>query len=182
LFRYESQKTLVWGFQDVSTNSRFVAVANLSGLQQTVSTVPWVGSGTYYNILDQSTLTVSGGVVPGMTIPAYTAVCYSSIPDSILNNVKPTNSETPTEFALSQNFPNPFNPTTKIDFKLKQSGLTTLKVYDMLGREVETLVNGELQAGSYQVDFDGRGLASGVYFYRLNSGSFVETKKMMVTK
>ena len=189
LFRYESQKTLVWGFQDVSTNSRFVAVANLSGLQQTVSTVPWVGSGTYYNILDQSTLTVSGGVVPSMTIPAYTAVCYSSIPDSILNDVKPTNSETPTEFALSQNFPNPFNPTTEIRFQIaevrgQKSAVShvTLKVYDVLGREVRTLVNEELQSGSHRRTFDASGLASGVYFYRLNSGSFSEMKKMVLTK
>ncbi len=183
LFRYNSEKTLVWGFNDPATGARFVAVANFTAGQQTINNVPWIGSGTFYNILTQSTLTVSGGSVPSMTIPPYTALCYSSLPDSILLDVDPvTGSELPTEFALQQNYPNPFNPATRILFSVPSSGFSTLKIYDMLGREVRTLVNGELQAGNYNIEFDARGLASGVYLYRLTSGTFSQTKKMVLTR
>jgi ligand-binding sensor domain-containing protein len=86
------------------------------------------------------------------------------------------------DFELLQNYPNPFNPTTKIKFAIPKSGNVRLKVFDQLGREVRTLVNGELTAGSYEYEFDGSGLASGVYFYRIETGSFVETKKMLLIK
>ncbi|NUN70830.1 MAG: T9SS type A sorting domain-containing protein [Bacteroidetes bacterium] len=85
-------------------------------------------------------------------------------------------------FNLSQNFPNPFNPTTNIRFSIPNSALTTLKVYNMVGQEVATLVNGQKEAGVYFVDFDASKLASGVYLYKLQSGSYVETKKMVLVK
>ena len=85
-------------------------------------------------------------------------------------------------FFLSQNYPNPFNPTTTIKFDLTKSSVTNLVVYDALGREVAVLVNEELKAGSYQVDWDGSGYPSGVYFYQLASDEFVETKKMLMLK
>lgn len=85
-------------------------------------------------------------------------------------------------FNLSQNFPNPFNPTTNIQFSIPSSALTTLKVYNMVGQEVATLVNGQKEAGVYFVDFDASKLASGVYLYKLQSGSYVETKKMVLVK
>lgn len=85
-------------------------------------------------------------------------------------------------FNLSQNFPNPFNPTTNIQFSIPASALTTLKVYNMVGQEVATLVNGQKEAGVYFVDFDASKLASGVYLYKLQSGSYVETKKMVLVK
>jgi hypothetical protein len=88
----------------------------------------------------------------------------------------------PKAYALSQNYPNPFNPTTEIAFALPKSGLTTLKVYDLLGREVTTLVNRSLQAGDHRLSFDASSLASGIYFYRLESGSFSATKKMILLK
>jgi hypothetical protein len=86
------------------------------------------------------------------------------------------------DYALSQNYPNPFNPSTQIKFALKTSGFVSLKIYDVLGKEVATLVNGEYNTGSYNVSFDASGLASGIYFYRLESGSFVQTNKMMLLK
>ncbi|MFN3426676.1 MAG: T9SS type A sorting domain-containing protein [Candidatus Thermochlorobacter sp.] len=88
----------------------------------------------------------------------------------------------PTKFELFQNYPNPFNPSTVIGFTLPVASEVSLKVYDMLGREVATLVEGRQAAGQYQVPFTATGLASGVYFYRLQAGSFVETKKMMLVK
>ena len=86
------------------------------------------------------------------------------------------------EYALTQNYPNPFNPSTQIKFALKESGYVTLKVYDALGKEVATLIKGDYASGSYNVSFDASGLASGIYFYRLETGSFVQTNKMMLLK
>jgi len=88
----------------------------------------------------------------------------------------------PSSFKLYQNYPNPFNPTTNIEFRIVDFGFVSLKVYDVLGREIATLVNEEKRAGSYKVEFNGSNLSSGVYFYRLNSGSFVSTKKMLLIK
>ncbi|HRE40082.1 MAG TPA: T9SS type A sorting domain-containing protein [Ignavibacteria bacterium] len=101
---------------------------------------------------------------------------------SSLTNITQTGTTTPDGFKLSQNYPNPFNPTTKINFSLPKSGNTTLKVYDMLGKEVMTLVNDFKVAGSYVVDFNAATLSSGTYFYRLESNGFVDTKKMLLIK
>ncbi|MBK9097155.1 MAG: T9SS type A sorting domain-containing protein [bacterium] len=86
------------------------------------------------------------------------------------------------DFSLSQNFPNPFNPSTVIGYQLPVSSNVTIKVYDPLGREVTTLVNEEKSAGSYEVSFNASHLSSGLYFYRLQVGSFVETKKMILLR
>lgn len=88
----------------------------------------------------------------------------------------------PSGFRLSQNYPNPFNPTTVIRYELPASGDVRLSVYDILGREVRMLVNEKQAAGSYEVKFDASGLASGVYLYRLTSGPFVETHKMVLVR
>jgi hypothetical protein len=88
----------------------------------------------------------------------------------------------PATYKLSQNYPNPFNPTTTIEYQLPVDGHVTLKVYDLLGREVATLVNEVQQTDYYRVEFDAGRFASGVFFYRLTSGSFVTTKRMVVVK
>jgi len=88
----------------------------------------------------------------------------------------------PDKYSLSQNYPNPFNPTTKIDFAIPKSGLVTMKLYDMLGREMRTLVNEVMTPGYYSVDLNGATLASGVYFYKLSSGNFTDVKRMMLIK
>jgi len=93
-----------------------------------------------------------------------------------------TSSNNPDKFNLFQNYPNPFNPTTKIKFTIPQTGFTSLKVYDVLGKEITTLVNEELSAGEYEVDFDANTLTSSVYFYRLRAGEFIQTKKMILIK
>ena len=89
-----------------------------------------------------------------------------------------------TEYSLSQNYPNPFNPSTRIQYAISSTQFVTLKVYDLLGREVATLVNEEKPAGSYNVEFRMQNLelSSGIYFYKLQAGSFVETKKMILIK
>jgi hypothetical protein len=83
---------------------------------------------------------------------------------------------------LSQNYPNPFNPSTKINFSIQNAGLVTLKIYNILGQEVATLVNYELKAGTYSAVFDASRLSSGVYFYTIHAGNFVQAKKMMLLK
>jgi len=88
----------------------------------------------------------------------------------------------PTEFALAQNYPNPFNPTTNIDYSVPNAGPVNLTVYDMNGRVVSELVNKTQSAGNYRVTVDGSSIASGVYFYRLTSGTQSMTKKMTLVK
>ncbi len=90
--------------------------------------------------------------------------------------------EVPSKFNLTQNYPNPFNPSTKIKFSVPNSGLVSLKVYDVSGREVVNLINENLAVGTYEFAFNASKLNSGVYFYKLSSGSFSETKKMMLVK
>ncbi|MBZ0203527.1 MAG: T9SS type A sorting domain-containing protein [Ignavibacteria bacterium] len=91
-------------------------------------------------------------------------------------------SEVPEQFSLSQNYPNPFNPTTHIGFRIAEFGLVRIIVFDAIGREVQTLVNQDLSMGTYEVDFNGTNLPSGVYYYMLESESFAETKKMVLLK
>jgi hypothetical protein len=93
----------------------------------------------------------------------------------------------PTEYNLSQNYPNPFNPTTKISFELPADAKVKLTVYDMLGREVKSLVNTQLSTGRYEYQFEGSNFSSGIYFYRIeavdNSGKkFVQTKRMVLVR
>lgn len=86
------------------------------------------------------------------------------------------------EFHLAQNYPNPFNPTTNIEFQIPRRELVTLRVFDLLGREVETLVNEVMEPGRYERVFNAEGLASGVYLYQLRSGSFVQTRKLLLLR
>ncbi len=102
----------------------------------------------------------------------------SFIPTGINNN----NTGVPSGFSLSQNYPNPFNPVTNINFSIPANSYVKLAVYDMLGREVTLLANGDFNAGSYSIDFDASDLTSGIYFYTISAGSFNETKKMMLIK
>jgi photosystem II stability/assembly factor-like uncharacterized protein len=93
-----------------------------------------------------------------------------------------SNSGVPDRFALEQNFPNPFNPSTIINYQLSMFSYVRLKVYDLLGREVATLLSREMQPGYYSVDFDGTNLSSGLYFYTIQAGDFTDTKKMLLVK
>ena len=103
-------------------------------------------------------------------------------PEDLLADVASSSQVVPAEFKLSQNYPNPFNPSTKISFSLPSSQNVSLKVYDVLGNEVATLVNEEKSPGVYEVSFDARRLPSGVYFYSLRAGNYVETKKLVLMK
>ncbi|MBI5473806.1 MAG: endo-1,4-beta-xylanase [Ignavibacteriae bacterium] len=100
----------------------------------------------------------------------------------IVTSVGPTDGNTPNVFALEQNYPNPFNPTTEIRYQMSEVRHVTLKIFDPLGREVATLVNEVKQPGIYSVQWNADGVASGIYLYRIESGSFVQTKKMVLLR
>lgn len=105
----------------------------------------------------------------------------------MITGVKETNGDLPAKFSVSQNYPNPFNPTTVINYQLAASSFVTLKVYDVLGREVATLVNGRQSTGYHNANFEGRKFSSGVYLFRLEAirsdgGSFIDTKRMVLLK
>jgi len=107
-----------------------------------------------------------------------------------ITSIDDNNQMNPIEFILSQNYPNPFNPVTKIKYSIPSATLRqaqsdikiTLKVYDVLGKEIATLVNEAKPAGTYEVEFDASDLTSGIYFYQLKAGDFVETKKMVLLR
>ena len=92
------------------------------------------------------------------------------------------NLNSPNQYALNQNYPNPFNPSTVITYSIPVSSNVTLKVYDILGRLITTLVNENQQAGSYSVNFNARDLSNGIYFYKIQSGNFVAVNKMLLLK
>lgn len=100
----------------------------------------------------------------------------------MITSVETLSTDLPVHFNLAQNYPNPLNPTTTINYSISQGSFVTIKVYDVLGREVATIVNENKPVGNYNVEFNANKLASGIYFYRLQSGLFSETKKFMLLK
>jgi photosystem II stability/assembly factor-like uncharacterized protein len=100
----------------------------------------------------------------------------------MITAVKGNENDVPKTFSLSQNYPNPFNPTTVINYQVPASAMVTLKVYDVLGREVATLINGRQNAGYYNATFNAANLPSGVYFYRLEAGTYHNTRKLLLLK
>jgi hypothetical protein len=107
---------------------------------------------------------------------------YAGLTSNAITGVNQSASVRPAEFSLSQNYPNPFNPTTEINYSLRTAGQVRLTVYNILGSEVMTLVDGVQAAGVHNVHFAGAGLASGMYFYTLESGGMTLTKKMLLLK
>ena len=104
------------------------------------------------------------------------------IPSGILLNVESDETINPQNYFLYQNYPNPFNPSTKIKFAISEFSFTSLKVYDVLGKEVSKLIDEELPAGEYEVEFKAASLTSGIYFYQLRASEIIQTKKMLLIK
>jgi photosystem II stability/assembly factor-like uncharacterized protein len=158
----------------------------------------WVG-GNYYNILFKTT---NGGtiwiqenvsnfgwfsiycyndlVVWGVSSPNY--IMHTTTGGQPFSQISNNNEQITNDFKLFQNYPNPFNPVTNIKYQIQKTGQVTLKIYDITGREIKTLVNEIKNPGSYIVTFNGTELASGVYFYRIQAGDFVQVKKMLLIK
>lgn len=122
---------------------------------------------------------ISNGTVPadGIYIDNVKILTYNATPTNVIGN-----GLTPSSYSLLQNFPNPFNPSTIISYTLASANNVSLKIFDMLGKEVATLVNERQNSGSYSISFDGSNLSSGMYYYKLESGNFTDTKKMILVK
>ncbi len=108
------------------------------------------------------------------------AHCSDPISVDVVTGV--SENSVPLHFELFQNYPNPFNPTTQIKYQISEVSFVTLKVYDLLGRVVRTLLSENMQPGSYEMRFDATGLSSGVYLYRLQANGLVDTKKLVLMR
>jgi len=126
----------------------------------------------------------NSSVFNGLTTPMVysTDWSFTNPTPCMISGVNQVITEVPTQYTLSQNYPNPFNPATSIKFSVPKSGFVSLKVYDILGREVAILVNQVKSAGTYIVDFDASAFTSGMYFYRMEANDFVSVKKMVLVK
>jgi hypothetical protein len=114
--------------------------------------------------------------------PSTDTINYHRVNGTGLEKEQSGSPERITEYKLEQNYPNPFNPTTTITYQIKEKGFTTLKIYDLLGKLVTTLVNEEKENGKYSVEFNASKLSSGVYIYEMRSGNFLATKKFIMLK
>ena len=168
---------------------------NLRVAYSTDNRATWNGQGPTYvphmTSLDTVPRTIASDSLTGGLVLVDGAAMYVTIAraaGTTENSLDPGSdaviqkSDLPGEFELSQNYPNPFNPATRLSFVIRNSSFVSLKVYDILGREITTLVNERLHAGSYEIPFDGSSLSSGIYLYRLTAGPFAETKRMTVVK
>jgi len=176
---------LAWNVASEQDNAGFIVFRDGQQIAHYNTTPELRGRGTTseaktYRYIDASGLEVG---------KSYTYTLRSVDFDGTIHNINRTAVVQVTEapkvvftYKLEQNYPNPFNPSTKITFSIKDAGFVSLKVYDLLGREVATLVNERRSAGIYDVNFNASSLGSGVYFYTLSSGGFSQTKKMMLVK
>jgi len=122
----------------------------------------------------------SGDWSIGLAIDTTTA--FSDTTNQTIDTGIPNGNEVPRMYVLSQNYPNPFNPSTTIEYQIPKQSFVTLKIFDLLGRQVATLVNEERHAGTYNVQWDASRLSSGIYFYKFTAGGFVKTKKMVLMR
>jgi hypothetical protein len=165
-----------WGINDGNVSLRiFDSDVNQGSFSHTRVYSVATGSHDFYAVAEN--YVNQGGSGMGHI---YGSLTVEFIPDVITDVEK--FQEIILDYSLEQNYPNPFNPTTKIKYQIPELSFATVKVYDVLGTEVATLINEELPAGSYEVEFNSTTLPSGIYFYRLQAGSFVETKKMVLMK
>jgi hypothetical protein len=140
-------------------------------------------TGKWYEFFTGDSLTVSdAGAVISLQPGEYRLYTSQKIPklSDLITSVQDKNT-LPAQYRLEQNYPNPFNPSTMISYQLPFNSQVTLKVYDILGREIATLVDERQSAGTYKIEFN-KPLASGVYLYRIQAGNFIESKKMILLK
>jgi len=177
-----SENVYVTGVSGIGMNNDYATIKyNSSGIQAWVQR--YNGPVNGFDYAHSLAVDGSGNVyVTGISTGSGTSLDYATIKYSQLTGISQTNNTIPEKFSLSQNYPNPFNPITVIRYSLIENRFLTLKVYDILGNEVATLVNEKQNAGSYSVDFDGSNFPSGIYFYKLQTDNFSETKKMTIIK
>ena len=160
-----------------NSSDHIFAISFSSVYRSTDDGVTWttVNSGLTNNLL--ASIAINNG---GIIFAATTGGLFRSVQST--TSVRELSADAPSSFSLNQNYPNPFNPTTTISFSIPTSEFVTLKVFDVLGNEVATLVNEEKSNGIYKVDFNASNLSSGIYFYTLKAGRFLETKKLILMK
>ncbi len=167
----------------LSSSQNVVAIGNFDVVSQNASTSSFPYTGTWYDYLSGNEVNITStpiSLAPG-EFHIYTSK-QLPVPDTaVVTDIKENNFSVKT-FNLYQNYPNPFNPSTTINYQIPKSSFVTLKIYDVLGREVANLVNNEKQAGQYNVTFNASKFSSGIYFYRLQAGDFISTKKMILMK
>ena len=177
-----------WGIYDGFTDQeKYQSMSSGIGRQQAGGTsgrdvANVVGSGPY-TIPANGEITVVFALIAGDNLNDLKANCVAAKNkyNSVVG-ISNFNSQIPEKYSLSQNYPNPFNPVTNLEFGISKSGFVSLKVYDMLGKEIATLVNENLNPGTYKYNFDASDLTSGIYFYKLESDGFQETKRMLLIK
>ncbi|MHC1737085.1 MAG: T9SS type A sorting domain-containing protein [Ignavibacteriaceae bacterium] len=154
----------------ISHNPDFSNATEITNINNLSCNASLSGSGTYYwRVKSQFENTTSSYFsMPGQ----FTVYGITDVKEEII----------PVQFGLSQNYPNPFNPTTTISYDLPANSMVSITVFDVLGRELETIVNELQQAGNHKVNFNGSNLSSGVYYYKINAGEFVSVKKMILIK
>ncbi|MCX6167827.1 MAG: fibronectin type III domain-containing protein [Ignavibacteriales bacterium] len=160
-----------------SKNSNFNNIQTITNLNESVAQVSGLESNTryYWRVLSK---TDNGSVSSYSTTGSFITSGTTAVENQEV---------IPTQFELSQNYPNPFNPTTRINFAIPQNSFVSIKVYDMLGQEVKTLINQEMVSGNHSIDWNadnnlGIKVATGMYIYRITAGNFVSTKKMVLIK
>jgi len=207
ILKFDSANTCPYYFKEKLIDS----LGMLSGTANSCSgyIFDWVRIDTIYNKIGMTKAFHRGGYSDGKLIKynsnfgiisfeshshmgTYGSDLYANMTGCFINGIKYGDTATtyintistniPKEFKLSQNYPNPFNPMTNVKFSIVKAGDVKIVVYDVMGREVQTLVNERLGAGTYEVKFDGSMLTSGVYFYRLTTAGFAETKRMLLIK
>jgi hypothetical protein len=165
----DGQSYVALGTEEVDLSGAvYVGLAVTSGSDGALSTAQFDG------VIVEREGSAGGQMAIGAQVEASSAVVEASSPELV--------EEVPAEYALRQNYPNPFNPTTRIEVHLPESQHVTLRVYDLLGREVAMLMEGTLSAGRHVVSWDGRELNSGMYVYRLEAGAFSASKVMVLLK
>jgi len=180
----DGQVQLQWRTESETNNDHFVLYKRTYGAEQFGALTQIPGHGTTstpndYQFIDRS---VVNGITYEYQISDVDINGAETMYDLIVSATPSAEVAAPTEYALHQNYPNPFNSSTTIRFDIKESGQVTLKVFDLLGREVVTLVNSEVSAGAQTISWDASGLASGIYLYRIEAGDFRATRKLLFLK
>lgn len=142
------------------------------------------GAATWNEMINSTSQTYSYVITVAGTYN-YTCLFHPGMDGTInatVSSIIQTSSSLPERYNLNQNYPNPFNPSTNIKFDIVNAGFVKITIYNSLGKEVETLVNDNLSPGSYQIDWNASAVSSGVYFYKLETQGFVDTKKMLLVK
>jgi len=182
----------IYTYSSTSGDNVLVTYANFKNVREdrdiviTRNDLPDDGTSTYYltNLFDGKVIEIlpNTSTISLDTLDGYEAIVYYYGTEPVVVDVNEDENLIIDDYQLSQNYPNPFNPVTKINFQLPKSGKVTIKVYDVLGREVATLVNKQLQKGRHNVTLNGSKLSSGIYFYSMKAGDFINTKKLILLK